>query len=409
MMRRALAILVAALFAGPALAQQGAISQSSGLLVGSSPIGGGTTTRILYDNAGVLGEYTVSGTGTAVCLVTSCVMVTPTLGVATGTSLGLTSTATSTQTLAANTSGDGFILTDPGPATVGNQFYSPRLRLTGAGWKTTGTASVVTDVILENQPVQGSANPSTNLALGFQIAGGGYIYPYTFSSGPSSATLAMGTTNRNGNITMYNGTTGNTVQITTASGALFGSGMAITWDSSATLSGTTVSTLSQASSGVLQVGTTASNALGSMLMAGLNVSGATIVFNGLATDAAATDVTLCSKSADGTLLKGSGTLGICLGTSSARFKTDIRPIEVGLDEVLALPVNSFYLDEQHGDPTRQMYGPTAEDCAKVLPTLTRFDREGLPNTCDYLGIVPVLIRAMQQQHAQIEELKRKLH
>lgn len=59
------------------------------LTVGTTTITSGTTTRILYDNAGVLGEYTITGTGTVVAMQTSPTFVTPVLGVATGTSLTL--------------------------------------------------------------------------------------------------------------------------------------------------------------------------------------------------------------------------------------------------------------------------------------------------------------------------------
>lgn len=41
------------------------------LTVGTTTISSGTTTRILYDNAGVLGEYTLTGTGTVVAMGTS--------------------------------------------------------------------------------------------------------------------------------------------------------------------------------------------------------------------------------------------------------------------------------------------------------------------------------------------------
>lgn len=52
---------------------------SSGLNVGSTSISGGTSGRILYDNAGTLGEKTVTGTGDVV-LATSPTLVTPALG-----------------------------------------------------------------------------------------------------------------------------------------------------------------------------------------------------------------------------------------------------------------------------------------------------------------------------------------
>lgn len=41
------------------------------LTVGTTTITSGTTTRILYDNAGVLGEYTITGTGTVVAMQTN--------------------------------------------------------------------------------------------------------------------------------------------------------------------------------------------------------------------------------------------------------------------------------------------------------------------------------------------------
>jgi hypothetical protein len=49
------------------------------LAIGVTPIGNGATTRVIYDNAGILGEYLISGTGN-VCMTTSCAMATPNLG-----------------------------------------------------------------------------------------------------------------------------------------------------------------------------------------------------------------------------------------------------------------------------------------------------------------------------------------
>lgn len=47
------------------------VSYLTGLTVGSTAIGSGTNTRILYNNSGVLGEYLVTGTGTTAVLSTS--------------------------------------------------------------------------------------------------------------------------------------------------------------------------------------------------------------------------------------------------------------------------------------------------------------------------------------------------
>lgn len=79
----------------------------TGLTVGTTTITSGTNTRVLYNNSGVLGEYTVSGSGN-VAMTTSPVFTTPNLGTpstlvatnATGTASGLTAGAATA--LAAN-------------------------------------------------------------------------------------------------------------------------------------------------------------------------------------------------------------------------------------------------------------------------------------------------------------------
>lgn len=52
---------------------------TSGLTVGTTTITGGSTTKVLFDNAGVLGEYTISGSGN-VAMTTSPSFTTPVLG-----------------------------------------------------------------------------------------------------------------------------------------------------------------------------------------------------------------------------------------------------------------------------------------------------------------------------------------
>lgn len=72
---------------------------ASSLVVGSTAIASGTSTRILYDNAGVLGEYTLTGSGTVVVMQTSPSLITPALGVATATSVNGLIITTTTGTL----------------------------------------------------------------------------------------------------------------------------------------------------------------------------------------------------------------------------------------------------------------------------------------------------------------------
>lgn len=72
---------------GTTLAPSWAASPAASLTVGSTSISSGTTTRILYNNAGTLGEYTLTGTGTVVVMQGTPTLTTPVLGVATATSI----------------------------------------------------------------------------------------------------------------------------------------------------------------------------------------------------------------------------------------------------------------------------------------------------------------------------------
>lgn len=85
--------------AGGTALEFAAPSGGSGLTVGTSTITSGTTTRVLYDNAGVLGEYTLTGSGTVVAMQTAPTFVTsitaPLLIGGTGTTSTLTLRSTS--------------------------------------------------------------------------------------------------------------------------------------------------------------------------------------------------------------------------------------------------------------------------------------------------------------------------
>lgn len=65
---------------------------SSNIVIGTTTVTGGTSTRVLYDNAGLVGEYAISGTG-SVAMTVSPAFTTPNLGAAIGTSASLSSFA----------------------------------------------------------------------------------------------------------------------------------------------------------------------------------------------------------------------------------------------------------------------------------------------------------------------------
>ena len=125
----------------------------------------------------------------------------------------------------------------------------------------------------------------------------------------------------------------------------------------------------------------------------------------ITTDATHTDASVCVDTTTKALYFGSGALGVCLGTSSERYKSDITSLQVGLSEILAMQPVSYRLKS---DPSKLLYGFIAERDGLVLPDLLGRDTQGRPNTFDYLGVVPVLVNAVQAQQAQIAELRARL-
>lgn len=128
----------------------------------------------------------------------------------------------------------------------------------------------------------------------------------------------------------------------------------------------------------------------------------------MASDVASTDNTVCINSS-GLLLKGSGTLGICLGTSSLRYKKDVRPMAEGLTQIAMLqPKNFFYRKGYGDDGMREQYGFLAEDVVKVLPKLVSLDTEKRPNSIDGLGLTFVAIHAIQELKAENDNLRERV-
>ena len=164
--------------------------------------------------------------------------------------------------------------------------------------------------------------------------------------------------------------------------------------------------LSRISPGVIGVGTGGpGSTAGSLKLTGLEAVGSAVTLSGLASDAATTNNTVCLTTTTGVLTKGSGALGICLGTSSERYKIDIASLDVGLSEIMKLRPVSYYTDAIHGDPSKVLYGFTAEQGGTVLPKLMGLDKEGRPNTFDYMGVVPVLVKATQELEARVRKLE----
>lgn len=181
-------------------------------------------------------------------------------------------------------------------------------------------------------------------------------------------------------------------------------GKTLTASNSLSLAGTdsTVMTFPSTSASVARIDAAQS-------FSGVQTFAGAIINSGITSDATHTDSTICQDTSTHQLYSGSGTLGICLGTSSARFKHDIAALDVGLAQIMALkPIRYFYNRDAGDGGARLQYGFTAEDMAPVLPSRVGLDGAGKPLNVDLLGLLPILVRAVQEQQAEIEALKAQM-
>lgn len=133
-----------------------------------------------------------------------------------------------------------------------------------------------------------------------------------------------------------------------------------------------------------------------------------LIVSAIATDTAHTDATVCEDTTTHQFYSGSGTLGICLGTSSLRFKDHIAPLQPGLAQIVDLRPITYHYKPGYGDSSRKLYGFAAEQVNEILPELVSLDTAGRPNSIDWAGLVPVLVNAIQEQQREINALRRAI-
>lgn len=102
-----------------------------------------------------------------------------------------------------------------------------------------------------------------------------------------------------------------------------------------------------------------------------------------------------------------GTTLAYLGSSSKRYKNHIRDISAeDLDNLYKLPTVMFvykpgYLKEDNDIPIPGLY---AEDVEKYLPLAARYQNGKVEDWAERM-IIPYMIKALQEQHKEIEKLK----
>jgi hypothetical protein len=88
-------------------------------------------------------------------------------------------------------------------------------------------------------------------------------------------------------------------------------------------------------------------------------------------------------------------------TSARKYKECILPLSTQLENIKALSPVQFTWK----DGGREDYGFIAEDVEKVFPKLVSYEEDGEISGVQYSKITSVLVKALQEQQAQIEELR----
>lgn len=240
--------------------------------------------------------------------------------------------------------------------------------LTGAATFQFGAVTSSSVAVAQTLTVQGSSGASAAAAL-FTIAG---------SDQSGTGTTGGAVTLRAGNTSGASGTrTGGALTLAGGTGATVG--------------------------GAIALQTAATTSLATAL--GIDAAGL-ITVPLIGSDATHTTSTLCQDTTTHAIYAGSGTVGICLGTSGRQFKTDFAPMTAGLAELKQINFQNFRYKQGFGDSgARLQYGTTAQDIARVLPNLVGRDANGEIINYDYGGFLFIGLHATQQLLARVERLE----
>lgn len=91
--------------------------------------------------------------------------------------------------------------------------------------------------------------------------------------------------------------------------------------------------------------------------------------------------------------------------SSRRYKENIKPITNEVANRL-LDINVCSFDYKDGYGYKNMFGLIAEEVDKIHPIAVTYNRDNEPNAVDYTRFIPLLIKKVQMQQEEINELKK---
>jgi hypothetical protein len=111
---------------------------------------------------------------------------------------------------------------------------------------------------------------------------------------------------------------------------------------------------------------------------------------------------------DGPLYTKGGKITNVNPSSDERLKTGIQPVTYGLNEVSNLnPVTFYWTEDASKHDRNKKYGFIAQQVASHIPDLVGTDEEGYYNL-DTFSMIPILVKAIKDLKAEVDELKSKL-
>jgi trimeric autotransporter adhesin len=95
-------------------------------------------------------------------------------------------------------------------------------------------------------------------------------------------------------------------------------------------------------------------------------------------------------------------------TSSARFKTEIKPMDESSKAVLGLKPVTFRYKHALDPKGIPQFGLLAEDVERVNPDLVSRDRDGKPYTVRYDAVNAMLLNEFLKEHRKVEQMQKQI-
>jgi hypothetical protein len=111
---------------------------------------------------------------------------------------------------------------------------------------------------------------------------------------------------------------------------------------------------------------------------------------------------------DGPLYTKGGKITNINPSSDERLKTDVQTVTYGLNEVSNLnPVTFYWTEEASKYDRNKKYGFIAQQVSPYMPDLVGTDEDGYHNV-DTFSMIPILVKAIKELKAEVDDLKSKL-